>query len=537
MSKDPWPNEAQGGGLERPVRSIAPRGAQATDLQDAFQILWRYKWSILAITFLMVAVALFVSNRRTPVYEANASILVTPIDLGTEAGPEDPNLATEAELMSSIFVAEIVAEDVGFSGDPKSLLSDLSVDELSDAEILEIAYRDSDPVQARRLTSSFAQAYLQFRRTTATEEIARSAQTLEVALEALQQRLATVKRELASLADDDTRRGGLEAEASLVQGLILQRQLDRLSLPEEVAVGRIIRPATAPSSPVSPNHVVNGAFGLFAGLALGVGLAFLRDRMSGRVRSSEEVEDYLGASVLGAIPPIPQWHRRKKAFLVTRTHWHSPAAEAYRILRTNVLSATSGNGAKSIVVTSPHSGEGKTATVANLAVVLARAGKRVSVVSADLRRPRLHEFFRADGDAGLTDVLAGRATLDQAMQKITYATSVAADRVSVSLWILPSGRVPENPAELLSSPAMEKVLRALEGSSDIVLIDVPPVLPVSDALVVATLAGNVLLVIGPKGSNRTAIVSARQQLDKVGAHIIGGVLNGPDASAVQTYTY
>jgi capsular exopolysaccharide synthesis family protein len=233
---------------------------------------------------------------------------------------------------------------------------------------------------------------------------------------------------------------------------------------------------------------------------------------------------------------VPQWRRRKRAFLVARTQWGSPAAEAYRILRASVLSAVQGDG-RSIVVTSPHGGEGKTATVANLAVVLARAGKRVSVVSADLRRPRLHEFFRANGDTGLTDVLAGRASLDQAMQKITYATSTAAERGSVSLWILPSGRVPENPAELLSSPAMEQVLTALEGSSDIVLIDVPPILPVSDALVVATLAGNVLLVIGPKSSNQTAIVSARQRLDKVGAHIIGGVLNGPDASSVQTYTY
>jgi capsular exopolysaccharide synthesis family protein len=387
---------------------------------------------------------------------------------------------------------------------------------------------------ARELANGFAQAYLEYRGSLAEDNVAEARESIELELETLQDRLRIVERLLAPLDLEDPDRGSLETERSLLQTLILQAQLARLDLPQDISVGRVIQPASTPSSPVSPNHVVNGAFGLVAGLALGGGLAFLRERSSGRVRTTEEAEDYLGAPVLGAIPRVPQWRRRKRAFLVARAQWHSPAAEAYRILRTSVLSAVQGDG-KSIVVTSPHSGEGKTATVANLAVVLARAGKRVSVVSADLRRPRLHEFFRTNVDAGLADVLAGRASLDQAMQRITYATP--ADRGSVSLWILPSGREPENPAELLSSPAMERVVRELEGSSDIVLIDVPPILPVSDALVVATLAGNVLLVIGPKSSNRTSIVSARQQLDKVGAHIIGGVLNGPDASSVQTYTY
>ncbi|MGZ8567603.1 MAG: polysaccharide biosynthesis tyrosine autokinase, partial [Actinomycetota bacterium] len=335
----------------------------------------------------------------------------------------------------------------------------------------------------------------------------------------------------------DPQRGSLDAEEALVQGLILQRQLDRLSLPEDIAVGRVIQPASIPSSPVSPNHVVNGLFGLVAGLGLGVGLAFLRDRMSGRLRSSEEVEDYLGASVLGAIPPVPQWRRRKNPLVVTRTHWHSPASEAYRILRTNVLSITSRLGVKTVVVSSAHSGEGKSATVANLAVVLARAGKRVSLVSADLRRPRLHQFFGIDGGAGLSDVLAGRLPLDQALQKVTFATSVSMDHSSVTLRILPSGRVPENPAELLQSESMKQVLTELGAISDIVLIDVPPILPVTDALVVASIAGGVLLVVGPKGNTRSAILSARQQLDRVNARIIGGVLNGPEASSIQTYTY
>jgi capsular exopolysaccharide synthesis family protein len=194
-------------------------------------------------------------------------------------------------------------------------------------------------------------------------------------------------------------------------------------------------------------------------------------------------------------------------------------------------------GAKSIVVTSANSGEGKTATVANLAVVLARAGKRVSVVSADLRRPRLHEFFSGEGKVGLSDVLAGRLPLPDALQRVTLSTSTAFDLPAVSLRLLASGRSPDDPAELLTSGSLAQILKALEEASDFVLIDVPPILPVTDALVVSAVARNVLLVVGPKGGTRSSVLAARQQLDKVGAQILGGVLNGLDTSMVQTYSY
>ena len=267
---------------------------------------------------------------------------------------------------------------------------------------------------------------------------------------------------------------------------------------------------------------MNVLFGLAAGLALGVGLALLRDRMSGRLRSSDEVEEYLEAPVLGVIPQVPDWRRRKRAYLVSAARWRSPAAEAYRVLRTNLLS-TASTGAKSIVVTSTHSGEGKSATVANLGVVLARAGKSVTLVSADLRRPRLHEFFRRDGRVGLSDVLAGRLPLDAVVQEVTLPSSAPTDLSTVSLRLVSSGPVPEDPAELLGSPAMAKVIEDLERVSDIVLIDVPPVLPVTDAPVVAAMAKNVLLVIGPNSATRASVVSARQQLERVGARILGGV--------------
>ena len=538
MAEDQWHGESGASG-PRPVRPIhALRSEPRLDLQEVLAVLWFRKWSILAITLLIVGVALFVSSRQTPIYDSQASVLVTPIDTGTDSTtpPEDPNLATEAELISSVAVARIVSMNLNIEDDPSTLLANLAVDQPTDTEIIEISYSDPDPIRARRLAMGFAEGYLEFREAAASKVILEIAQDLQAEINALQDRLEDVEADLLRLPDNDPGRSGLETEAASLRNLLLQAELARLNLPREVSGGQVIQPASVSGSPVSPDHVVNGLFGLAAGLALGIGLALLRDRMSGRLRSSDEVEEYLEAPVLGVVPRVPDWRRRKRAYLVSAARWRSPAAEAYRVLRTNILSTASA-GAKNIVVTSTHSGEGKSATVANLGVVLARAGKRVTLVSADLRRPRLHEFFRRDSQVGLSDVLSGRLPLDAVVQEVTLPSSAPMDLSTVSIRLVSSGPVPADPAELLGSPAMAKVIEALQDVSDLVLIDVPPILPVTDAPVVAGVAKNVLLVIGPNSATQASVVSARQQLERVGVRIIGSVLNGPDAIKAQSFGY
>jgi polysaccharide biosynthesis transport protein len=537
MAGDQWHESGTSGA--GPVRAIRPpRSEPRLDLQEVLSVLWFRKWSIVAITLLTVAVALLVSSRQTPIYESQASVFVTPIDTGAESvPPEDPNLATEAELVASVAVAQIVAENLGIEDDPRDLLANLEVDQPTDTEILEVSYRDPVPVQARRLAMGFAQGYLEFREAAASKVILETAQELQAQIDVFEDGLGDVEADLLRLPDDDPRRSGLETEAASLRNLLLQARIARLNLPREVSAGQVIQPASVSGSAVSPDHVVNGVFGLAAGLALGIGLALLRDRMSGRLRSSEEVEENLEAPVLGVVPRVPGWRRRKKAYLASAARWRSPAAEAYRVLRTNLLSTASAGGAKSIVVTSTHSGEGKSATVANLGVVLARAGKSVTLVSADLRRPRLHEFFGRGGQIGLSDVLAGRLPLDAVVQDVKLRSSAPMDLSSVSIRLVSSGPVPQDPAELLGTAAMAKVLEDLESVSDIVLIDVPPILPVTDAPVVAAVATNVLLVIGPNSATRASVASARQQLERVGARILGGVLNGPDAIRAQSFGY
>jgi capsular exopolysaccharide synthesis family protein len=533
----PRPEGSSPRGVDPPIRSVGSSYAELRpDLRQALAVVWLRKWSIIAITLLTVGAALLVSSRQTPVYESRVRILVIPVtDVGTASVPiPDPNLATEAELIDSVAVAELVADDLGTSGPPRDLLGNLSVDQPTDTDIIEVSYRNADPLQAQRTAAAFANAYIKFRTDTVTEAILRTAANVQEQIDQLTQEFNIVNRQLQNLDETDPNRGPLEARVNLLSAQIVPLQLELVSLPDEVTVGRIIQPAALPSSPVSPNHVVNGIFGLVAGLGLGVGVSFLRDRLSERMRSSEEAEAYLEAPILAAIPRVASWRRRKDPFLVTAVQWRSPAAEGYRVLRTNVLSATSALGVKSIAVTSAYAGEGKSATVANLGVVLARAGKRVVIVSADLRRPRLHQFFKREGQPGLIEVLAGRTTIADVLQEVTLPTR-GFDTESARLYLMPSGRVPEDPTELITSGPMARVLKDLEDLADIVLIDLPPVLPVTDAMVVAAVTKTVLLVIGPKANTRPVISSARQQFDRAGARILGGVLNGPDPSMSQAY--
>jgi capsular exopolysaccharide synthesis family protein len=496
-------------------------------------VIGQRKWSILGIAALLTGLATFFSYQQTPVYQSGAAVLVVPVDPVRDTGdPVGLNINTEVEVAGSVAVAEVVAESLDLDIAPTLLVKGLSVDSPTDTEVIQFSYSHENPEEAQRRAQGFARGYLDYRRQTINEQISGSAESLEGELDTLNSRLDALQRELDRLGDDDPRRFTLESEAALLQGLILDRQLARVALQEDISVGNIVEPAYLPESPSSPIHVVNAGFGLFAGLALGIGLAFLRDRMSGRLRSDEEVEVQFGAPILGGIPRIPSWKRRKQAYLVTRNDWGSPSAESYRFLRTNLLSAAAMYETKTIVITSAHIGEGKTATAANLALALARAGKRVTLISADLRRPRLQEFFPIRTEIGLTEVLSGTASLPSALVR---SQPVPGHPGMENLTILPSGKSTQDPSELLSSDAMLSVLQELKEESDFVLVDAPPVLPVTDATILARVVDGVLFVIGPQSLTQGTVTSARQQLDKVGANVLGVVLNGTAVGVQESY--
>ncbi|MBI3649243.1 MAG: CpsD/CapB family tyrosine-protein kinase [Actinobacteria bacterium] len=212
---------------------------------------------------------------------------------------------------------------------------------------------------------------------------------------------------------------------------------------------------------------------------------------------------------------MADWGDRETTRVVALEAPRSQAAEAYRTLRTNVLAAAAEHGLQPLAVVSALSGEGKTTTTANLGVVLAQADKRVLVISADMRRPRIHEYFGLEQEEGLSEFLEGMGRPWDSLKRSAIE----------NLWVMASGSVPERPAELLQSATMRELLEEQRRVVDFVLIDCPPVLAVADSLELAPLTDGVIFVADASRTPRGAVIEACAQLDQVGARVIGGILN------------
>jgi capsular exopolysaccharide synthesis family protein len=291
----------------------------------------------------------------------------------------------------------------------------------------------------------------------------------------------------------------------------------------------IITPAEAPSAPAAPNTKLNLALGLVLGVAAGLGAAVLRGTFDTRIRGEADLRRVTDVPLLGGISFDP---KAVRVPLLTQAPHQSPRAEAFRALRTNLSFANVSIQAKSFVVTSSVPGEGKSTTATNLAIALAQAGQRVCLVDADLRRPMVHEYLGLDRSVGLTTALVGAAGLDDLLQPWG----------DEELFVLTSGQIPPNPSELLGSIEMQRLVKQLETVFDTVVIDTPPLLPVTDAAVLAQHVGGVVVVVGAQTIRQPLLEKSLKALDLVQANILGVVLNhlpmkGTDAYAYSYYNY
>lgn len=276
----------------------------------------------------------------------------------------------------------------------------------------------------------------------------------------------------------------------------------------------VVDAASLDESPVSPQPVRNVALGLAIGLALGLALAIVREAFDNTVKSPDQVSELTGASVLGTIAFDP--HTVKNP-LITDLDSHAPRFEAFRVLRTNMqfLDVDAEGRGRMYVVSSPLPGEGKTTTATNLALTLAQAGEGVLLVEADLRRPRVTNLLGLDDAVGLTSVLVGKVSLGDAFQ---------AHRAS-GLTVLAAGAIPPNPAELIQSKAMSELLDELRDKFSLVIVDAPPLLPVTDAALLGARADGVLLVIRHGRTTVDQVTHAVERVQAVDARTVGVVLN------------
>ena len=487
------------------------------------------KWTVLGITVLVTAAALAIALTRPNRYTSESQVLVKPVSVsgGQPVAPEPPNMNTEKRVAESLAVAQIAAEELE-APDADTLQEDLSVSVPPDTEVVVFGFTAATPEEAQTGAGAFARAYLQYRRGQVLEDLLSASKSLKEQETALNAQLTDLNSQIATATDPD-RIVQLQNQANSVVGQIalLQQRLGDLTLTDNVRVGEQIEDPELPEAPSSPQPILAGILGLVIGLTLGSGVAFVRERLDERIRDVSDVEVALGASILSLVPSSPDFKGAETPPLLARDQPHSSFAEAFRRLRTGVLFAASARGARVLIVTSAHPGEGKSTTTVNLGVTLARAGKRVVLISADLRRPRIHEFFGSAPRTGLTNVLAGETNVASALMSPGIQ----------NLRLLHSGPIPGNPAEILGSIAMRELVTSLKAESDFVIIDTPPILSVADALTLAHVADAVLVVVDGRTTTITDVAQTRRQLDQIDARVIGAVLNNFDHTKARVPYY
>jgi capsular exopolysaccharide synthesis family protein len=440
------------------------------DLRDYLATL-RKRWTLVALCVLMsLGAAAAATILAHQVYTSEAQIFVSARDSG-----DNPSTAYQGGLLaqqqvktySRVAVSPTVTDKVAerLSLDPSVVASSVTADAPLDTVLINVTATAASPAVAQRI----AQA------------VADETSVLVPRLETTEGRAAPVKLTVTTNAN-------------------------------------------LPTAPSSPRPKINLALGLLVGIAIGVAAAVLRETMDTTVKNKSDLQEITGAAPLGVIAEDPGVTRRP---LVVQIDSQSPRAEAFRQLRTNLQFVDVDRATRAVVLTSALAEEGKTTTSCNLAITLAQAGVRTVLVEADLRRPRLSEYLGIERAVGLTTVLTGVASLDDALQP--WGRTGA-------MWVLPSGSLPPNPSEILGSHQMQELLKALDERADVVILDAPPLLPVTDAAVLARVADGAVLVVRVGKTKREQVTRAIEALTSVDARLLGTVINrapvrGPDAGA------
>jgi succinoglycan biosynthesis transport protein ExoP len=498
---------------------------QMSELREYLAVLRHRKWSVIIAAALVFGVVMLISYRQTPVYEAEARVLVEPVPPAEPTAVPSPlNIETESEIVSSRPVAALVVEDLKLDASPGSVLRNLTVEPVIETEVLLISYSSENARFAQDAANAFSRNYIEYRRQKAMEVIRAARSRIRARLESSRQRLLELTEELESArrAGDEDLVRTLEVERSLlIAGLGVLEEQSGVFQPEAAteAGSEVIQPATLPSSPSSPNHRRNAILGAVLGLIAGAGTAFVKERLDDRVRSRGGVEEVLNVPLLATIPRF-DGSGPKSGRLVAAGN--GAASESYRTMRANIEITIQERNLKSMAITSPLAGEGKTVTTGNLGVAMALAGRRVVLVSADFRRPMLENLLGVPNRVGLSTWLA--STDNDALWPVAQPTEIA------NMSVVPSGPIPPNPTELLASPRFTRLLATLEEIFDFVLLDSPPLLPVADAMIIASRVRHALIVLNATSSLRSSATQIREELRRADVEMVGAVLNECDSS-------
>jgi Mrp family chromosome partitioning ATPase/capsular polysaccharide biosynthesis protein len=514
-------------------------------LRDYLQVVRRRKWVILQAIVVVPVAALAFSLLQSAKYEGSAQVLLSQQDLGSvltgtqanlSSDPADRQTQTQQQLARVPDVAGRAIRRLHLDMTPAQFLAASSVSPGTNSDTLAFHATDHDPTLASRMAAAYARAYVTYRLHVETAPI-------EAARRGLSERLKSAPKGSALY------NGLAEKEQTL-------QELEAL----KTADATVIQSNTA-AVQTAPKTARNVALGVVLGIVLGIGLAFLRESLDTRVRSAESISEQLGLPLLARLPEPPK-KLREINHLAMVDDPTGLQAEAFRMFRTNVEFASLGRDIQTVMVTSALEREGKSTTMANLAVALARAGQRVVLVDLDLRRPFVDKFFDLTGRAGITNIAVGHLTVTEALVPVplpqlaerngsvgaaltasgqvkilTNGNGRHAEAVTGSLSVLPTGPIPPDPGEFVGTAQLTAILEQVRGLADIVLIDAPPLFHVGDGLTLSAKVDAVIVVARMEVVRRPMLSELRRLLDTMPANKLGFVVTGAESEEAYGYGY
>jgi non-specific protein-tyrosine kinase len=501
-------------------------------LQEYIVIIRKWWWLIVLGSLLGGGTGYVASRFETKIYEAKVTLIVG--NFVQSANPDPSQLATSQQLAKSY--AEIIkrepilratVEAMGLNINWAGLQGRISTNLVPNTQLFEIRVVDNDPYLAKAIADELVRQLILQSPTTFTPEEEAQRKFVQSELQEIQSNITQIRQQIRDqqaildleVTAEDIRKKQEEIEALQARLDNLQRSYaSLLEFTQEKQINNltVIEPSAVPTTPVNDNTPFRNAFmSAIFGLIVTAGVGFLIEYLDDTLKTPEDVERVLNLSTLSVIIKNKSANLMAEQGLINQDAF-LPSAEAYRILRTNIQYTNPGLSIGTLLVTSSINSEGKSMTAANLAIVIAQTNKRVILVDADLRRPILHKVFKVSNRVGLSSLLLNQGP---------NLETILARRKTGNLWVLPCGPLPPNPAELLSSAQMESLLAQLREHADIVIIDSPPLLPIADASILATLVDATIFVIEAGRTSSRFCQQGQEILARLGVKPLGVVLN------------
>lgn len=502
-------------------------------LRDYVRVLWRRRLSVFAITVVLAAGAFVYEKAQTPVYQGVAEVLLESRTIpdvfdssGTPlAGSTSELVETQIRIIEGQAVRDAVTKRLG-------RVPGVTASQVGGTPLVQLKVESTIPAAAAKIADSYADAYIEFRRQRAIDDTLSASQQIRNKISDLQKQIDDLDAKVAAVPVEIQpavrEQNAPQKDALVQQKSLFQQKLDQLQVDSAIRSGpELVTSASVPSSPVRPRPARTAVLAGVLGLLLGLAQALVREQLDDTVKGRSDLERVArGLPLLSVIPHVRHMGDKPARKVISIADPNSAAAEAYRGLRTALTFIALEHPVKTLQVTSPGPREGKTTTVANLGVALAKSGQRVVLVDCDLRRPRLHNLFGVDNEVGFTSVLLGKASISTAVKEVGSEGMLA---------LLASGPLPPNPSELLASPRTVQVFKMLESVADVILVDSPPVLPVTDALVLSGHVDAMILVTMTGETTRGRTARTVELLRQFGAPVRGTVLNGQQAQQTDSY--